>query len=123
MPATTMIAAMMLQAISVPGFDEPVYAETDVGFEELTQGRAADAIETIRANDELAADDPSALINLGTAHKRMGQNEKAMEYYLAAANSDRRYELELSDGRWMDSKRAATLAIRSLATQRTFAAR
>ena len=86
----------------------------EVAFEELATDRPEAAIAKIEAGGAISSRDPAALINLGNAHARLGQTEKALEYYRTAITSDVRYDLELADGRWMDSRRAATMARDSL---------
>ncbi len=49
-----------------------------------------------------------------STHKRLGQAAKAQASSRAAISSDSRYDLELADGSWMDSRRAARLALRQL---------
>jgi hypothetical protein len=83
----------------------------DVGYDELRGGHAEAAIDRIRANRSISADDPSALINLGAAHARIGKSDEARAFYLAAIASKERYDVQLADGRWMDTRRAARLAI------------
>ena len=61
-----------------------------------------------------ALDDPAALINLGTANARLGRPDAALDHYRAALVSRQRYDLELADGRWVDSRAAARLAIKML---------
>ena len=86
----------------------------DVGYAELMDNRPADAIAIIRANRSLSADDPARLINLGTAHARLGHRDKARDFYMAAIASDDRYDVELAGGTWMDSRAAARRAIAGL---------
>ena len=87
----------------------------DVGFRELVADRPGDAIDRIGANRTLDADDPAALINLGTAQARLGKMDAARDSYRAALASRQRYDLELQDGSWLDSRDAARLAIKMLA--------
>ena len=54
---------------------------------------------------------PVQLINLGSAYAQVGDTEKAAQYYGEAAASERRYQLELADGSWVDSRRAARTAL------------
>jgi hypothetical protein len=84
-----------------------------VGYVALNAGKPADAIAVITAHRELA-NDPAALINLGTAHARMGQADRAGRYYIAAIASSDRYDLQLADGSWMDSRQAARVALSRL---------
>lgn len=86
----------------------------DVGYRELVAGRPADAITQIDANAELAADDPSALINRGTALARLGNTDAARDSFMAALASRQRYDVELRDGTWLDSRAAARKAVRML---------
>lgn len=85
----------------------------DVAYDDLRAGRNQSAIARIKGNAAIDANDPSAMINLGAAHARVGKVEEARTYYLAAIASKDRYDVQLSDGRWMDSRRAARLAIKT----------
>lgn len=124
-----MIGSMILASVALAGATVPVEVSAprpesaDVAFDELRAGRAEAAIQRIRANRAVDADDPSALINLGAAHARIGQSDEARAYYLAAIASRQRYDVELADGRWMDSRRAARLAIELQAKGATLALR
>ena len=95
--------------------------QPDVGFHELVADRPADAIVRIAANRTLDADDPAALINRGTAEARLGRFAAAGDSYRAALLSRQRYDLELRDGSWVDSRAAARLAIRMLGNGETLA--
>lgn len=85
--------------------------ELEVGYRELAAGDASAAVARIEAHRGLRSDEPAVLINAGTAYARLGQFEKAKQAFRAAVRSNNRYELELADGRWMDSREAARLAI------------
>lgn len=124
MAATLLIATALLaqSAISVEA-TPPGVERVDVAYEELVKGQPNAAIERIRANSKIARDDPAALINLGTAYAMIGKKQKATEYYRAAIASDERYELQLADGRWMDSRRIARMAAEALARGETLAVR
>lgn len=95
----------------------------DVGYSELAAGQPQAAIERIQANRAVDANDPAALINLGAAHARMGDLADARMVLTAAIASPERYELQLADGRWMDSRRAARLAMSQLQEGKTLAVR
>ena len=124
-----MIALALLASMALsPATDEAFVVEgnrdrIDVGYAELAAGYPQAAIERIHANRRLEADDPAALINLGTASARLGRPDVARRYYIAAIASTSRYDLELSDGRWMDSRRAARTAIRYMKSGETLAVR
>ena len=66
----------------------------------------------------LAADHPATLINMGTAYARQGRADLAADMFRAALASDQRYELQLADGRWVDSRDAARMALTRLQGER-----
>lgn len=107
-------AALMAQAPSQLTAPAPSVPASDVGYGEIMAGRPEAAIAVIQRNGLARAGDPLALINLGTAYKMIGRNEEAHRFYHAAATSDERFDVELADGRWIDSRRAARLAIATL---------
>jgi hypothetical protein len=82
--------------------------QVDVAYAAMSEGRTDAAIEQLRAR---AGNDPAALINLGTAYARKGMRQQAVDCFAAALASDERYELQLADGSWMDSRRAARIAL------------
>lgn len=118
--ALELIAGLLLvqgaPVVTVQGHadGQPGAEWVDVGYRELAAARPEEAIARIRDSRELEFGDPAALINLGSAHARLGRRDKAERYYKAAIISDTRYDLQLADGRWMDSRQAARLAIRQL---------
>lgn len=89
-------------------------AALPVAFAELQAGQNRAAIEALTTNSTLSTDDPSRLINLGTAYARLGQTDQAMAMYRAAMTSPIRYDLELADGRFMDSRWAARAALANM---------
>ena len=112
MSATLIAGLLLAQASSITV--EARREEPDVGYHELVADRPADALEKIEANRFIDFDDPAALINRGTAQARLGDIAAAQASYRAALISRQRYALELHDGTWLDSRRAARLAIRML---------
>lgn len=114
MAATALLIGLLLaQGTPAAMTVEANRDRSDVGYEELMRGDASAAIARIEANYELRRD-PAALINLGSAHARLGHFDLARQFYAAATKSADHYDLELADGRWMDSRRAARLAMRML---------
>jgi tetratricopeptide (TPR) repeat protein len=112
MAATLLLAGILLsQSAALIEPQTGQVERSDVAYEELAQGRTDEAIARLRAR---AGDDPAALINLGTAYARKGMRQEAMACFDAAMASDDRYELQLPDGSWMDSRRAARIAARKL---------
>lgn len=125
-----MITALLLAAATMtPAAGEglEVYgaesSRIDVAYDELRAGRNAEAVERIRASGLLADGDPAALINLGAAYARQGDKQGARDCYRSAILSKTRYDLELADGEWMDSRAAARLAFVRLDQGRTLALR
>lgn len=112
MSAIVMAGLILAQSTGITV--EGVRAGPDVGYVELVAGQPADAVRRIDANPAANGDDPSALINRGTALARLGDAAAARDSYLAALTSRQRYDLELKDGRWLDSRAAARLAVRML---------
>lgn len=124
MVATLVLAGLMFAQAAQPAITvESSPDRFDVGYRELVAQRPADAIERIAANRSLEADDPAALINLGTANARLGNSDAALDHYRSAIVSRQRYDLELADGRWMDSRAAARLAVKMLAKGEALALR
>lgn len=109
-------SAMVAEAANTPVTVEARQERSDVGCEALVRGDNSGAIAEILEKQGTATDDPAALINLGTAHARLGQPSKARSFYQAAILSNDRYDLELADGTWMDSRAAARLAVEKLET-------
>lgn len=122
MSATTLFAGLLLAQSAPLALVQNTPASVDVAYEEISEGRNEAAITRILANRDLA-EDPAALINLGTASARMGDAAKAQDYYRAAIASPKRVYLELADGSWMDSRRAAQAAMNGLGARQTLAAR
>jgi Flp pilus assembly protein TadD len=89
----------------------------DVAFDALSQGRTADAVEQLKQSQAVRDGDPAALINLGTAYARQGRVAEARAAFQAAYASDKRYDLELSNGSWTDSREAAKMALDRLDEQ------
>ena len=119
----SLAGCLLAQAALVAAPPEPAVQTVDVAYAELARGDTQGAIERIRGNREVTATDPAALINLGAAHARLGKTRKAEKLYRAAIASPERYELELADGSWMDSRRVARLAIDNLERNEALALR
>ena len=116
MSVTLVLSALVAaaQLTSTPGAEPPTTETRDVAYEEIAAGRADAAIQAIEARLKADPDDPALLINLGAAYARKGDTARAEAAFQAAVNSDTRYELELADGTWADSRHAAQRALASL---------
>ena len=128
MTATVLIApALMAQsayaAAPAAAIPQPGSQAATAAYTELASGDPATVKARIQADSTLAPDDAAALINLGAAYARTGQNTKALDCYLSAMASDRQYEVRLADGRWVDSRRAARMAANALGERQALALR
>ncbi|WP_237438047.1 tetratricopeptide repeat protein [Alteraurantiacibacter buctensis] len=88
--------------------------QRDVAYDTLAAGEAQAAVERLEALRAENPDDPALLINLGSAYAELQQLDRAEAMFRAAAASQVRYQLELADGSWVDSRRAAQTALRQL---------
>ena len=113
-------ALLFSQAAAIVEMEDPVgpVEQRDVAYDVLAAGGNAEAVRVLEMLRRDNPDDPALLINLGTAYAETGDLSKAEEAYRAAASSDERYSLELADGTWIDSRRAARQALRELQTVR-----
>lgn len=103
------------QAVTVaPTADGAAIQEREVAFQELTDGRLAQAIAALEASRAANPDDPATLINLAAAYARQGDAARAAEALRTAMSSDTRYRLELADGTWADSRTVARRALARL---------
>lgn len=116
MSATLILSALIAaaQLTSTPGAEPPTIEQREVAYDALAAGRADDAIRAIEAQLAADPDDPALLINLGAAYARKGDAARAAKAFEAAIASDTRYELELADGTWSDSRHAARRALATL---------
>ena len=114
--STLVLAALAAaaQLTSTPGAEPGGIEQREVAYQAIAEGRADDAIRAIEARLAKDPDDPALLINLGAAYARRGDSERAAQAFRAAIDSDTRYELELADGTWTDSRHAARLALETL---------
>lgn len=97
----------------------PSIETKEVAYADLTEGRTDRAIATLQ--EQLAADpgDPAVLINLGSAYAQRGDRTRADQAYRAAMASSTRYNVELADGSWIDSRQAARIALLRLERAQT----
>lgn len=124
MSALVLAAALLAQAApaTVPA-NPPGAKRIDVAAEALLKHDDNAALDQLLASEAVSNGDPAALINLGTAYARTGQMQKAREAFRAAANAPMRYDLQLIDGSWMDSRAAARTGLARLDQPTSFASR
>lgn len=111
MSMMTALGVLLLAQAGPIAAAEQTNITTDAAYEEISAGENRAAIALLEAALKENPGDPALLINLGSAHSEIGELDRAAEYYRAAADSDVRYRLELADGEWVDSRRAARMAL------------
>lgn len=115
-----MITFLLFAAMAAGQVDNPAVVvsdaveQRDVAYDTLAAGEAQAAVDRLEALRAENPDDPALLINLGSAYAELQQLDRAEAMFRAAATSDVRYQLELADGSWVDSRRAAQTALRQL---------
>jgi cytochrome c-type biogenesis protein CcmH/NrfG len=116
MAVTLVLSALVAaaQLTSTPGAEPPTTETRDVAYQDIAAGRADEAIQAIEARLEADPRDPALLINLGAAYARKGDTARAAQAFQAAIDSPTRYDLELADGTWVDSRHAARRALQTL---------
>ena len=108
-------ALSLAEAENVAVLGAPEGAEQqDVAYEALAAGEAREAVANLEALRAENPGDPALLINLGSAYAQLGDLVRAEACFREAADSETRYQLELADGSWVDSRRAAQTALRQL---------
>lgn len=115
--ATLTLGPLLLAQAATAVMVEQQYEQLDVAYEELAGGDPAAAVVELDAELQAHPGDPAVLINLGTAHSMLGNYERAEFYYRAAREARDSYQMELADGRWVDSRDAARLALASVELQ------
>jgi uncharacterized protein HemY len=114
------IGALVAGTIGTAAMAEPnmageiSYPKGSIGYEALMQGDNERAIAQILNNEQVSRHDPAKLLNLGRAYARMGRTEQAAQIFEAAFKSRDSVDLVLADGRVMNSKEAARLAMANL---------
>lgn len=126
-------AALAALGMAAPAIAQPVQnraAANEIGYEAgalgyaaLLKGNYPVALEQMQAAEQqvspsapqdLSRRDPARLINMGLAYAKMGDLALARSHYQAAIDSERSFDVILSDGRVMDSRVAARHALRRL---------
>jgi len=113
MTASALLLAVLAAqpATSLPGPDIELTEQKQVAYEALLQGENERAMADLEERRIQEPEDPAVLINLGASYARLGRSTQAAAAFQAAIDSGTRYRLELADGRWVDSRRAARMAL------------
>lgn len=119
MTTLLLAGALLGQVVTLAVPQNDAIQSSDAAYTEMTEGRTDAAITHLR---EKRVTHPAALINLGTAYARKGMRREALDSFHAAMAADS-YQLELADGTWMDSRRAARIAASRLERAEGFAVR
>lgn len=109
----TPAAAQSIVVVTAPQADS---MQLPVAYAELKAGQNRAAVAKLTGDSDVDVRDPSRLINLGTAYARLGRTTDAAAAYQAAATSPIRYDLELANGDYMDSRWAARTALANLSS-------
>ena len=113
--ATASLAFLLLaQAGPSAATTQPDIETRNVEYDALVSGEARTAIAQLEQARAENPGDPALLINLGAAYAAVGDYALAQQAYRDAIASEDRYELELANGDWIDSRRAAQMALLSL---------
>ncbi|TCM18041.1 hypothetical protein EDF56_105390 [Novosphingobium sp. PhB165] len=116
-------SVLLAQSPAALATDLPTHDTVDVAYQDLSQGRADAALRKLEANGAAHSDDPATLINLAAAYAATGRTDKALISYRAAIVSPQRYDLQLADGTWVDSRAAARMAMQQMLRANAQAAR
>lgn len=90
------------------------YERGTLGYEALVTHQNDLALKQLTKGNPIPNTDPAKLINLGRAYARLGDLEKAEESFIAALNCKEEMDLVLADGREMNSRKAAKLALKEI---------
>ncbi|MFC3213783.1 hypothetical protein [Novosphingobium panipatense] len=115
MSLSALTASVLLgQAAFSLAVDQPAAEAPDVAYAELAAGQPQAAVRKLEAAGAAVSKDPATLINLGAAYAQAGMTGKAVLAYRAAVASPERYDLQLADGSWADSRVAARQALKGM---------
>lgn len=118
----TMSIALLLSTGAIAHADdtnkgEIGYSEGALGYDAMVAGDYRKATEQIEKSEEVDANDPARLINLGQAYAQLGQYQKAREMLMTAATESKSFDLVLADGEVMNSRRVARIALAKMENQ------
>lgn len=108
-------ALLTTTASALPGPAAATLAPADKGVSAGVSVPAPSSAGAAAA--QAATSDPTVLINRAAAEARRGRVEEARRLLEIAIASQDRYDVELADGRWMDSRQVARIALSRLPNQ------
>jgi tetratricopeptide (TPR) repeat protein len=108
----------LLLTVAAPAFAEPQYElgydRGSLGYEALIAKNNRLALDQLARDRSVPNNNPAKLINIGRAYARLGDFTRAEEAFTAALNCKDEMDLVLADGREMNSRKAARLALKQL---------
>ena len=107
-------AALAGSPIASKEADSIAESATEFAAELIMAGDKRAALIQLEQKLEAAPNDPAVLINLGIAYAQMGYDEKARDTFEGALTSPKAEQLNIADGRVMDSRRLARKALQML---------
>lgn len=110
-------AALLTSATlaATPAFSQATApSEVQLAVEPLVEGESLRAIALLRAELDAHRSDPALQINLGIAYAQAGNIAESRKLFEAAMANRDVIELETADGRVIDSRRLARLALAML---------
>jgi len=90
------------------------YAQGALGYDALIAGNNQLALRQLEAAEKDHAVDPARLINLGQTYARLGRTGAAARMFTAVIQSNRDFDLVLANGKVINSRDAAELALQNL---------
>lgn len=117
------IVTLLAQAPVVVTANSGGHDRLDVAYEELQAGDNSAALRKLEALRKIEARDPSVLLNLSVAYARLDRPEEAKALLTRVLSGADRHFVELADGQWVDSRRAARMGLARLSTGQTLALR
>ncbi len=116
------LTAAGLVLVAAPAFAqgpaEIGYERGSLGYEALMANDNRLALEQLARDRTVPDADPAKLINMGRAYARLGDYQRAEEAFTAALYCKDEFDLVLADGREMNSRKAAKLALKELQKSR-----
>ncbi len=116
-PLMIIVAAMAAPVAAQPDF-EIGYDRGSLAYEALMANKNELALQQLLRDSSVSDNDPAKLINIGRAYARLGEFDRAKESFEAALNCKDEMDLVLADGREMNSRDAAKLALKELKASR-----